>query len=142
MCSVDVHSPAVRRRNMQAIKGKDTTSEVALRKALFAEGLRYRLHDKKLPGRPDIVLPRFKAAIYVHGCFFHGHNCPTFKWPSTRADFWRAKIEGNKARDERQIAAMKDAGWTVVVIWECELKGKGKAERVARVINKRLRPLL
>jgi DNA mismatch endonuclease (patch repair protein) len=123
---------------MQAIKGKNTKPEVVLRKALFAQGLRYRLHDKKLPGRPDIVLPRFKTAIYVHGCFFHGHNCPAFRWPSTRPDFWRTKIEGNKARDERQLAAMKSAGWKAVVVWECELRGQDKAERVAQAISKRL----
>jgi len=123
---------------MQAIKGKNTKPEVALRKALFAQGLRYRLHDKKLPGRPDIVLPRFKTAIYVHGCFFHGHNCPTFRWPKTREAFWRTKIEGNQSRDEKQLAAVTAAGWKPVVVWECELRGKGKAERAAHAISKRL----
>jgi DNA mismatch endonuclease (patch repair protein) len=126
---------------MQAIKGKNTKPEVALRKALFAQGLRYRLHDKRLPGRPDIVLPRFKTAVYVHGCFFHGHNCPAFRWPATRPEFWRAKIEGNRARDERQLASMGAAGWKTVVVWECELRGQGKAERAAQAISRQLRPL-
>jgi DNA mismatch endonuclease (patch repair protein) len=125
---------------MQAIKGKDTKPELALRKALHARGYRYRLHTTGLPGRPDIVLPKYRTVIFVHGCFFHGHDCPAFKWPKTRATFWRTKIEGNRARDERQLAEIKTAGWKPVVVWECELRGLGKASSVAQKISRRLRP--
>lgn len=133
---MDVHTPAARSRNMRAIKGKNTKPELALRKALFAQGYRYRLHDKKLPGRPDIVLPKYRTAIFVHGCFFHGHGCSTFKWPATRAGFWRAKIEGNRARDERQQAKLRELGWQVLVVWECELKGQ--AANVSRRLRRSL----
>ncbi|MBX5463847.1 MAG: DNA mismatch endonuclease Vsr [Steroidobacteraceae bacterium] len=134
---VDVHSPAIRSKNMAAIRGKDTRPEVLLRRALHAEGLRYRLHVGSLPGRPDIVLPGKKSVVFVHGCFFHGHACPSFKWPASNAQFWRSKIEGNKARDLRNIAALRADGWRVFVVWECELRGTAPRER-ARRLAKRL----
>jgi DNA mismatch endonuclease (patch repair protein) len=98
----------------------------ALRHGLHARGLRYRLHRKDLPGRPDLVFPRYRAAILVHGCLWHGHDCPLFKWPATRREFWQAKIEGNRARDARDLAGLAAAGWRVLVVWECALKGPAR----------------
>jgi DNA mismatch endonuclease (patch repair protein) len=108
---------------MSRIRGKDTKPELVLRRGLHAKGLRYRLHRKDLPGRPDMVFPRFHAAILVHGCFWHGHDCPLFKLPATRRDFWQAKIEGNRARDNRDYIQLTTKGWRVLVVWECALKG-------------------
>lgn len=119
----DVLTPEQRRLNMSRIRGKDTKPELLLRHGLHARGLRYRLHRKDLPGRPDIMFPRYRAVILVHGCFWHGHDCPLFKLPATRREFWAAKIEGNKARDARDIASLISAGWRVLVVWECVLKG-------------------
>lgn len=111
---------------MAGIRGKDTKPEIIIRKELFKQGFRYRLHDKKLAGKPDIVLPRYRAAIFVHGCFWHGHNCPLFKLPSTRTDFWKSKIETNRCNDQRSIFTLLQSQWRVAVIWECSLKGRGK----------------
>lgn len=121
---VDVHEPAIRSRNMAAIRAKDTQPELLLRRALFAHGFRYRLHDRRLPGRPDLVLPKYRAVIFVHGCFFHGHECSTFRWPASREQFWRLKIEGNRARDAAVQRKLKDAGWRVLTVWECVLRGR------------------
>lgn len=123
---VDVLTPEQRRLNMSRIRGKDTRPELVLRHGLHAMGLRYRLHRKDLPGRPDMVFPRYRAAVLVHGCFWHGHDCPLFKWPATRREFWQAKIEGNRARDARDLAGLAAAGWRVLVVWECALKGPAR----------------
>lgn len=123
---VDVLTPEQRRLNMSRIRGKDTKPELVLRHGLHAMGLRYRLHRKDLPGRPDLVFPRYRAAVLVHGCFWHGHDCPLFKWPATRREFWQAKIEGNRARDARDLAGLTAAGWRVLVVWECALKGPAR----------------
>jgi len=123
---VDIVSPATRSRMMSGIRGKDTKPETLLRKALHKAGLRYRLHVARLPGKPDLVLPRYKAAILVHGCFWHMHDCHLFKWPTTRTDFWRDKITGNAARDARNEAELKRQGWRVLTVWECALKGRAK----------------
>jgi DNA mismatch endonuclease (patch repair protein) len=93
---------------------------------LHAEGLRFRLHDRRLPGKPDIVFPRFRAVIFAHGCFWHGHDCHLFKWPSTRPEFWRAKIARNKAVDARNEIALAELGWRYAIVWECALKGSTK----------------
>jgi DNA mismatch endonuclease (patch repair protein) len=122
----DVLTPEQRRLNMSRIRGKDTIPELVLRRGLHARGLRFRLHRKDLPGRPDIVFPRYRAAVLVHGCFWHGHDCPLFKWPATRREFWQAKIEGNRARDLRNLAGLAAAGWRVLVVWECALKGPAR----------------
>jgi DNA mismatch endonuclease (patch repair protein) len=122
----DVLTPEQRRLNMSRIRGKDTKPELMLRQGLHARGLRYRLHRKDLPGRPDVVFPRFRAAILVHGCFWHGHDCPLFKLPATRREFWAAKIAGNKARDARDLATLATTGWRVLVVWECALKGPSR----------------
>jgi DNA mismatch endonuclease (patch repair protein) len=123
----DVHDPGTRSRNMAAIKGKDTKPEVLLRKLLFSKGFRFRIHRKDLPGKPDIVLPRYHAAIFVQGCFWHGHTgCPMFRLPATRRDFWEAKITANQKRDQRSIAALREMGWRVLEVWECAFKGRGR----------------
>lgn len=109
---------------MSGIRGKDTKPELTIRRGLHALGFRYRLHARELPGRPDLVLAKYRAAIFVHGCFWHGHNCPLFKWPAARKDFWREKIEGNVARDERAVAALLASGWRVAIVWECLLRQK------------------
>jgi DNA mismatch endonuclease (patch repair protein) len=119
----DVLTPEQRRLNMSRIRGKDTKPELVLRSGLHARGLRFRLHCKDLPGRPDMVFPRYHAAVLVHGCFWHGHDCLLFKQPATRREFWQAKIEGNRARDLRDRARLVAGGWRVLVVWECALKG-------------------
>ena len=121
----DVLTPEQRHKNMSRIRGKDTKPEMLLRRGLHALGLRYRLHVTGLAGRPDMVFPRYRAVIFVHGCFWHGHDCPLFKLPATRREFWAAKIEGNRQRDRRQLAALSAAGWRVMTVWECCFKGRG-----------------
>ena len=121
---VDIVTAEVRSRMMSGIRGSNTKPELLLRKGLHALGFRFRLHDRSLPGKPDIVLPRYKAVIFAHGCFWHGHDCHLFKWPSTRPEFWQAKIARNRAVDERTEAALSEAGWRQAIVWECALKGK------------------
>lgn len=110
---------------MGRIRGKDTKPEMLIRRGLHARGFRYRLHAK-LPGRPDIVLPGRRAAIFIHGCFWHGHDCPLFRLPGTRTDFWREKIAGNRARDAAAIDHLHRDGWRTLAIWECSVRGKGR----------------
>ncbi|MBI3440884.1 MAG: DNA mismatch endonuclease Vsr [Proteobacteria bacterium] len=121
----DIVDRKTRSRMMSGIKGKDTKPELIIRGALFARGFRYRLHDKRLPGKPDIVLPKYHAVIFVHGCFWHGHGCHLFKWPGTRGEFWRKKVTDNRSRDSRVIRQLLGNGWRVLTVWECSLKGKG-----------------
>lgn len=109
---------------MAGIRSANTAPERTIRKGLHRLGFRFRLHPCDLPGRPDIVLPRWRAVILAHGCFWHGHDCGRFRWPRTRADFWRSKIEANRARDARDRKALFDRGWRVLTIWECALKGR------------------
>jgi len=119
----DVHSKETRSYNMSRIKGKDTKPELIVRRFLFAKGYRYKLHDKKLPGKPDIVLPKYKTVIFVHGCFWHGHKgCKYFVIPKTRTEWWLEKINGNIENDRKKIKLLKIAGWKVIVIYECQLK--------------------
>ncbi len=119
----DVHSKTQRSYNMSRIKGKDTRPELLVRKFLHAQGYRYRLHDKKLPGKPDIVLPRYRTLIFVHGCFWHGHDgCRYYVVPKTRTDWWLNKINTNKANDTKAINALKKDGWKIITLWECDLK--------------------
>ena len=122
---MDVHDPATRSYNMSMIKGKDTKPEMIVRRFLHANGFRYKLHDKTLPGKPDIVLPKYKTVIFVHGCFWHGHEgCKYYVIPKTRTDFWVDKINGNIARDKAKDEALKNLGFTVIRLWECELRGE------------------
>ena len=125
----DVVGQAVRSRIMASIRGKDTRPEMIVRRGLHARGFRYRLHDRRLPGRPDLVLPRRRAVILVHGCFWHGHHCPLFRWPESRAEFWRQKITGNRERDAGNLGRLRALGWRVLVIWECVFRGS--RERLA-----------
>lgn len=117
----DVHSPDIRSKNMRAIRSKNTKPEILVRRALHAAGFRYRLHVSGMPGKPDIVFSKFHAAILVHGCFWHGHDCKFFKLPSTRTEFWRAKIEKNRINDARAFEALVSSGWRVAVVWECAI---------------------
>jgi DNA mismatch endonuclease (patch repair protein) len=107
---------------MSGIKGKNTSPEILIRKALHARGFRFRIHADELPGKPDLVLPKHKAVVFVHGCFWHGHGCRFFKVPQTRPDFWLDKIHKNRVRDEQQIATLRASGWRVLVIWECAVR--------------------
>lgn len=108
---------------MSGIRGRNTKPELLIRKALHAHGFRYRIHHTRLPGKPDIVLPRFRAVVLVHGCFWHGHDCPLFQLPGTRTEFWREKITRNQARDREVTAALSDSGWRCATVWECSLRG-------------------
>lgn len=119
----DTFSGEKRSAIMRAVKAKDTKPEIALRKALFARGFRYRVNVKALPGKPDIVFSKYRAVIFVHGCFWHGHDCARGKRrPKTNAKYWRQKIARNKKRDREAIAALRRHGWSVKVSWECDLK--------------------
>ena len=120
----DIVTPAVRSRMMSGIRSKNTRHEIQLRKALHNAGLRYRLHRRDLPGTPDIVLPRYRAVIFVHGCFWHGHDCPLFKWPSTNSDKWARKIQTNQNRDAESVQRLLATSWRVCTVWECALRGK------------------
>ena len=120
----DILTPDQRRLVMSRIRGKDTKPEMLLRRGLHGRGLRYRLHGSGIPGKPDMVFPRFRAVVFVHGCFWHGHRCSLFKWPRTRAAFWKTKIKRNKERDREVRVALKTAEWRAIVVWECALRGK------------------
>ncbi len=119
----DIKTPEERSRNMAAIRSSDTKPEMLVRRYLHSMGWRYGLHNKSLPGSPDIVMRRFKTVIFVHGCFWHGHeNCKYYRLPKSNTEFWRDKVNNNRARDERDIEALLKLGWNVIIIWECELK--------------------
>src|SRR5215203_2517036 len=125
----DVHTVKQRSYNMSQIKAKNTKPEMLVRKFLHANGFRYRLHDKKLPGKPDIVLPKYKTVIFIHGCFWHGHkDCRYFVVPKTRTEWWFNKINSNIANDTKAVKALKKEGWKVIHLWECDLKS-AKAEK-------------
>lgn len=124
----DVHDPATRSRNMAAVRARDTKPELMIRRALHGAGLRYRLNVRDLPGKPDIVLPRYRAVVFVHGCFWHRHDCDLFRWPESRTEFWREKLDANAARDVKAADALEEAGWRQAVIWECALKGRKKRD--------------
>lgn len=119
---MDVHDKKTRSYNMSRIKGSDTKPEEIVRKYLFSKGFRYRKNDARLPGKPDIVLPKYKTVIFVNGCFWHHHDCRYFKWPVNNAEFWREKIIANEKRDLRDYEKLKGLGWKVLVVWECGLK--------------------
>jgi len=122
----DVLTPEQRRLNMSRIRGRDTKPEMLLRRGLHARGFRFRLHRRDLPGCPDLVFPGLRAAVFVHGCFWHGHDCAMFKLPATRTEFWAAKIEGNRKRDARALKELSSAGWRTFVLWECDLRGPAR----------------
>ncbi|ADP12895.1 MULTISPECIES: very short patch repair endonuclease [Erwinia] len=124
----DVHTSAVRSKNMRAIRTRDTAIEQRLAALLSELGLPYRVQDKALAGRPDFILPDWRAIIFVHGCFWHGHHCHLFKLPATRTAFWQGKIDSNVARDQRHIAELTASGWRVLLVWECALRGKTRLQ--------------
>ena len=124
---------AIRRKTMQAVKGKDTKPELFVRRLLYSLGYRYRLHRKDLPGKPDIVFSGRKKIIFVHGCFWHGHSCKRgAREPKTNVEYWRQKIARNKTRDAQHSNNLKKAGWNVLIVWECQLKDK---ERLVRKVQ-------
>lgn len=120
--AMDIVDPNTRSRMMSNIKGKDTKPEMLLRRSLHRMGFRYVLHDKRLPGSPDLIFPKFKSAIFVHGCFWHRHiGCKNATMPSSRREFWEKKLGGNVLRDKKQLEELRNLGWRVHVVWECEL---------------------
>lgn len=120
----DIVDRVTRSRMMSGIRGKNTRPELVIRQGLHRLGFRYRLHYPGLPGKPDMVFPKYRAIILINGCFWHRHKCHLFKWPSTRRDFWKQKIESNVIRDRRNLKLYADRGWKVLTIWECALKGR------------------
>ena len=132
----DVHSKKVRSYNMSRIKGKNTKPEMLVRKFLFSHGYRYRLHVKKLPGKPDIVLPKYNIAIFIHGCFWHGHNdCKYYIIPKTRTDWWLDKINRNKTLDNKAVELLEKNGWRVIIIWECDLRPTKVENRLSTLLT-------
>lgn len=131
---------------MSGIRGRNTKPEKLIRSMLHRQGFRFRLNVRSLPGSPDIVLPRHGAVILVHGCFWHGHECPLFRWPATRTEFWQKKINGNRLNDQKVRANLISSGWRVGIVWECAIRGKGRdLEDVSRQISDWMRssaPLL
>lgn len=125
----DIKSPEARSYNMSKIRGKDTKPELIVRKFLFKNGFRYRIHNEKLPGKPDMALPRYKTVIFVNGCFWHAHEgCNDFVWPRSNEAFWKEKIKSNVARDNANYEKLRSQGWNVIVCWECQLKNKAVRE--------------
>jgi len=136
---MDVHEPAVRSYNMSRIRGKDTKPEMLVRRFLHAHGFRYRLHDKRLPGKPDIVLPKYKTVIQVHGCFWHGHKrCRYFKLPKTNTEWWREKIGQNRRKDISTASKLRTLGWRVVTLWECGLRPARAAKTLSATLVNRI----
>lgn len=130
----DNHSKTVRRKNMSHIRSTDTKPEIVVRKYLFSKGFRYRKNVKSMPGCPDIVLPKYKTVIFVNGCFWHKHDCPRFVWPSSNQEYWYTKITRNGERDKVNYALLESEGWTVFIIWECQLKKNNFALTMEKLI--------
>lgn len=133
----DNHTKEVRSRNMSHIRSTNSKPEEKVRKYLFSKGFRYRKNDKRYPGKPDIVLPRYKTVIFINGCFWHKHDCPRFVWPSSNEDYWRPKISRNVERDRQVQSQLREQGWHVIVVWECQLKKiefQATMERLVREI--------
>jgi len=122
---VDIYSKEKRSNIMLNIRGEDTKPEILVRKFLFSKGFRYRVNDKRYPGKPDIVMPKYRTVIFIHGCFWHGHeNCKASALPETNSDFWKKKISDNVDRDRKNIKKLRKSGWNVIVVWLCEIKSK------------------
>lgn len=132
----DVHTPEQRSRNMSAIRSKNTKPEEIVRKYLFSQGFRYRKNDLRLPGKPDIVLPKYKTVVFVNGCFWHAHEgCKYFVWPKNNSEFWKEKISGNIERDKRNNIELQNNGWHVITIWECELKPAKRQDTLDHLVK-------
>lgn len=128
---VDTLTPEQRSAQMSRIRGSNTKLEILVRKGLHGRGLRYRLGGSKLPGRPDIVLPKYRTVVFVHGCFWHGHDCPLYRLPKTRPEFWADKIGRNRSRDQRVVEELRSTGWQVLTVWECSLRGRSATEQAS-----------
>jgi len=143
----DIVDSKTRSRMMAGIRSRDTRPEIMVRKSLHAKGFRFRLNTPDLPGRPDLVLPRYRVVVFVHGCFWHGHQCRLFHWPKSNPKFWRKKISGNMKRDAANLQNLVREGWSVLTVWECALRNRSEAgiqaslDRAAHWIGKsRIRP--
>ncbi|MDD3801263.1 MAG: DNA mismatch endonuclease Vsr [Desulfuromonas thiophila] len=137
---MDVVDSETRSRMMSGIRGKDTKPELEIRRQLHRLGFRYRLHDKQLPGKPDIVLKKYNAVIFVNGCFWHRHNCHLFKWPKTRPEFWKEKINRNHENDLKALQKLQSSGWRVCIVWECAIKGAAKdIQEIPKIIARWLK---
>lgn len=140
----DNHTPEERSYNMSRIRSKDTKPEEKVRKYLFSLGFRYRKNVRRLPGCPDIVLPKYKTVIFVQGCFWHMHDCGRFHWPTSNQEYWKPKIERNVERDKKNMELLRSMGWDILTVWECELSTKEKREhrlkRLAAEIKKKTEP--
>lgn len=135
----DIKTPEERSKNMSAIKSKDTKPEEYVRKKLFADGFRYRKNDKRYPGKPDIVLPKYKTIVFVHGCFWHQHKgCKEAHIPQSRVEYWTKKLSRNVERDRIQQGLLRDAGWHVIIVWECELSTRDKREDRMRLLEREI----
>lgn len=132
----DIHSKETRSYNMSRIKGTNTKPEIIVRKYLFSKGLRFRIHTKNLPGKPDIVLPKYKTVVFVHGCFWHGHeNCKYFVIPKTKTEWWLKKIQGNCTNDTKNYKILREHGWKIITVWECDLKKSKQASTLQNIYN-------
>jgi DNA mismatch endonuclease (patch repair protein) len=132
----DIYSKQKRSDIMSHIAGKETKPEILVRKFLFANGFRFRKNVKELPGKPDIILPKYKTVIFIHGCFWHGHTCKRGALPETNIEFWKTKIGGNIERDKRDVSELQTQGWNVIVIWQCEIKNiELQNERLAKLLS-------
>ena len=134
----DIFSKEKRSELMQKVRRKNTPQEILVRKFLFSENFRFRNNVKKLPGSPDIVLPKYKVAIFIHGCFWHGHSCKAGNLPKSNIDFWIQKIDSNKKRDKRNKYHLKKLGWHIIIIWECNLKQKNNMEKSLLKLSEKL----
>lgn len=131
----DNHSKEIRSMNMSHIRSTNSKPEEIVRKYLFSKGLRYRKNVRTLPGKPDIVLPKYKTIVFVNGCFWHRHDCGRFVMPSSNTEYWEKKINGNVERDKTNIALLEEQGWRVIVIWECQLKKKVREDNLIKLYD-------
>ena len=131
----DNHSKEIRSMNMSHIRSTNSKPEEIVRKYLFSKGLRYRKNVRTLPGKPDIVLPKYKTIVFVNGCFWHRHDCGRFVMPSSNTEYWEKKINGNIERDKTNIALLEEQGWRVIVIWECQLKNKVREDNLIKLYD-------
>lgn len=132
----DIVDPETRSRMMSGIRGKNTRPEILVRSLLHRRGFRFRINVRDLPGKPDVVLPKYHAVIFINGCFWHGHDCSLFRMPGTREDFWKKKIDGNRTRDRKTLEALAGSGWRTGIVWECALRGKDRdPEKVVTLLE-------